>query len=323
MRCRGAFTLIEILVSLMIFSIVGVAMLGIMFMATELYRSGETGRAANDESVAVMAALDDDIARMVPHAAGGWVYVDVSNPGVGNGTIADADPDGGTLLAFKITRRDRSQVQASGEGTQTIVAWWVDKNRQLRRAERAVPPRTTVDHDDDFDALELMVVDASIRDTWPIITTGCLHFSAYLSTDVKVRLATSDWSSLDAIPQAGPPHCTGPEHGMAFPEAIRVTTVLTGGGRFAPTGFLVSKMDKSSTDAFRIAGIKALPTASGAMLRVDDEWIGYDGYNGKAISMTGTDPWVGRGRRRSSDVTHDPKAVVRLGYTHSLVRILR
>jgi len=321
MRSRAAFTLIEILVSLMIFSIVGVAMLGIMFMATELYRRGETGRAANDESVAVLATLDDDLARMVPRAAGGWFYAAVSTPA--DTTIADADPDGGTLLAFKITRRDRSLVQSSGEGTHTIVAWWVDRARQLRRAERLVPPRTTIAHDDDLDALKSMV-DMNTHGSWPVITTGCLHFGAYLTTDTNVRVADDDWYGPNALPMVGSFYCTGPEDLMPFPEAIRITTVLTGGGRFAPAGFLIAPIsDGTATTPFRIAGIKALPTASGAMLRVDDEWIGYDGYNGKSISMTGSDPWIGRGRRRSQGVPHDAKAVVRLGYTHSLVRILR
>ena len=55
---RRGFTLIEIMVSILIFTVVALAMMTIMLMASNIYRSGEAGRSANDEAVAVMAALE-------------------------------------------------------------------------------------------------------------------------------------------------------------------------------------------------------------------------------------------------------------------------
>ncbi len=58
----GGFTLVEILVSILIFVVAGSVMIGVLLGATELFRGGESARLANDEAVAVLGALDSGAA---------------------------------------------------------------------------------------------------------------------------------------------------------------------------------------------------------------------------------------------------------------------
>ena len=69
---RSGFTLVEILISIMIFVVVSGAMIGILLIGTDLFRRGEFSRAANDETVAVVGTIEDDLKHMVPAADGGW-----------------------------------------------------------------------------------------------------------------------------------------------------------------------------------------------------------------------------------------------------------
>ena len=62
-RSRRGFTLAEVLVALMIFSIVSLAMVGSLMIGTRLFRDGEMRRATNDEAMAVLALLNQDIER--------------------------------------------------------------------------------------------------------------------------------------------------------------------------------------------------------------------------------------------------------------------
>ena len=94
---RRGFTLIEIMVSLMIFIVVSGAMVGIMLMSSELFRRGEFSRAANDEVVAVLGAVSDDLNHLVPETGDGWFFAGVPTAS-GNTlvayTTAGQNPDG-------------------------------------------------------------------------------------------------------------------------------------------------------------------------------------------------------------------------------------
>ena len=318
---RRGFTLIEIMVSIMIFTVVGAAMMGILLLATDLYRRGEAGRSANDEAVAVLAALDADLSRIVPPSDGGFFFSTVWDSDNAGGP----DATGNTLIAFKTVARDRSTMTDTGQGARIIVAWWVDRFDNLRRAEEI---ETTSDNnpatDEDYNMLKAMFASQAKEDAWPIITSGCLHFGTWLSLAKDPRISPADWRSLASnvdIPVAGTDFHYGGTGTDPFPESMRLTVALTGGGRFAPTGFVVAD---NGTD-IRIAGIKGIPTIPGSMVRVGDEWVGYSGYtNGTLLCGATADPLVGRGQRRSTATTHtsSPRTLVRLAQTYSLVRDL-
>ena len=74
---RAGFTLVEIMVSLMIFVVVSGAMVSIMMMSSELFRRGEFSRSANDETIAVLGAVNDDLSHLVPESGDGWFYAGV------------------------------------------------------------------------------------------------------------------------------------------------------------------------------------------------------------------------------------------------------
>ena len=305
---RCGFTLIEIMVSIMIFTVVALAMMTIMLMASEIYRQGEAGRAANDETVSVMAALDDDLGRILPAADGGWFYASTDSDGDGS-----FNGSGDTLIAFLVSRRDRSQITSGGAGTRAMVAWWLEGNA-LRRAEVAMPAKASGDDPTiDYALLDVLIPQIlATRSTWPVITTGCLHFGGIVSSAMQPT-------------QSDPEYCTGPSFGDAHPDALRITVVLTGGGRFASTGFLVDAITttgSSSPATFRIAGVKMVPSSAGAMVRIDDEWIGYRYAAGKLDYSGASDPLVGRGLRNSVKAVHLAGAKVFFGHTHTLVRRL-
>lgn len=293
---RRGFTLVEIMVSIMIFTVVGGAMLAILFTATELYRFGEAGRAANDEAVAAMAALDDDLTHLVAAKDGGWIYAEVV-------------PTGNCILAFKVMAQDRSQITSAGVGARQLVVWHVDTNERLRRF---VLPEPT--HDDDpatDDDLEALL--AAFSGTEGVaVTQGCLHFGAWLSTDAQARgLSPNDEAWDPALPGSGGTYSSGPFRGaQPFPHALRITATLTGGGRYAQQGFVI----EDSGDHIRLAGIRAVPTVKGAVARIDNEWIRYTGHADGAL--TG----VQRGVRRSTSTPHARGQAVRFGQTYTLVR---
>jgi type II secretory pathway component PulJ len=299
------------MVSIMIFVVVSGAMLTILLTASNLYRRGEAGRSANDEAVAVLAALDADLSRAVPFSHRGILYAETR------------DSAGNTLLAFKTVARDPSTVSERGVGARSLVVWWVDDTNRLRRAETA-EPTDDGDPTTDEDLAKMADMLAPINEpTWPVLTNGCMHFGAWLSLAAKPRVLPSDWtidtSGAETFPEAGGARFyhggTGTD---PVPRSVMLTIGLTGGGRFAAKGFVIS----DNTTSIRIGGLGALPTIPGSMLRVEDEWIGYNGYNNGIISCPSVpgEPWVGRGLRRSTTVNHARQAPVHLAQTYSLVR---
>jgi len=326
---RHGFTLIEIMVSLLIFTMVGIAMMVIMLTATEIYRSGEAGRLANDEAVAVMAALDDDLSRVVPSADGGWIYasLDVNDDGI-------ADNDGNTLLAFKTVSRDRSQITRTGGGDRSIIAWWVDDKSLLCRGEApAQIPDDDPATDQDLATL-LSILDPNTQHS--TVTSGCLFFGAFLSGEAVSRSLADEWvkdsNASDTFPNRTAYEFNTSVTTDPFPTAIRVTVALTGGSRFASKGFLVENL---TGDNVRFAGVRGVPTAPGSVAKFIGpagppgtqravEWIGYERYSGGTLSWPSSDPRFGRGQRRSApNQVFLAKSEVLFGQSYSLVRILR
>ena len=195
-----------------------------------------------------------------------------------------------------------------------------------------------------------------------VLTQGCLHFSAWVAlNDIPgmqrpkdARTHQPDWEQLDAsggtrlgpwgksidgggmsesydtrpegwVPPAQNAAATNPK--PPFPSAVRLSFVLTGGGRFAPRGTLQSELDNTSTpipNGIRISGLNGLAATPGSMVRIEDEWIAYQSLNaGRPVfAPHSIEDGPGRGARRSRMVAHARGAVVRVGQSYSLVRAI-
>ncbi|HEX3132200.1 MAG TPA: prepilin-type N-terminal cleavage/methylation domain-containing protein, partial [Planctomycetota bacterium] len=102
---RRGFTLVEIMVSLMIFVVVSGAMVGIMLMSSELFRRGEFSRSANDEVVAVLGAVSDDLNHLVPETGDGWFFAGIQSD------------SGNTLVAFTTAGQNPDGIGARGQNS--------------------------------------------------------------------------------------------------------------------------------------------------------------------------------------------------------------
>ena len=192
-----------------------------------------------------------------------------------------------------------------------------------------------------------------------VLTQGCLHFSSWIAlNDIpgmqrpKNAADQPDWEQLDANggTRLGPwgPSLNGnpskedydtrpkgwipPAQNVIaltrkppFPAAIRLSFVLTGGGRFAPKGILQSELTAvAGAGDLRYSGFTGLPSTPGSMVRVDDEWIAYTNNGGGRLSFFdySVNDGPGRGARRSTVAAHTRGAVIRVGQSYSLVRAI-
>lgn len=339
---RLGFTIIEILVSITIFVVSATIMLGALFGSTEVFRRGEASRQAGDEATAVIAALQEDLSRAVPvrlrdgKPAAEWGYIYASVDQAVSGTEAYSAA-GNCLLKLVIENPDRSQVRWLGSGTSATiigvrqrVVWFVDDmstadptdDELVREAYDLNDGGALVDSDTSTTAIDPF--------TTQVVTRGVLHFGVWAEmAQVQAHRQVSSgsngpdfgWEADTVLPYGKTPSYPT---AMALdtsntvnaattfypqPDALRISLVLTGGGRFATRGTLVQA---GGTD-WRIAGIKALPTVSGSLLRVGDEWIRYGDFRGGLLRDVET------ARLRSQAATHNRGDVVLAGMPFSLV----
>jgi prepilin-type N-terminal cleavage/methylation domain-containing protein len=157
---RSGFTLVEIMVSLMIFVVVSGAMVGIMLMSSELFRRGEFSRSANDEVVAVLGAVSDDLNHLVPETGDGWFYAGI--PSV----------SGNTLVAFTTAGQNPDGIGARGQNARSVVGTWVEETAgQEPRLRRIVL-------DDSRDVLDFISSLVVTSGTGGQIITGFTTLSA-------------------------------------------------------------------------------------------------------------------------------------------------
>ncbi len=333
----SAFTIIELLVSIGIFVVSSMLMLGAMFGATEVFRRGEAARQAGDEATAVIAALQEDLSRAVP------IRLRDGKPAPEWGRLyARAQSDGNCQLGFVIENPDRSQVRWINEsdpvkkrllGVRAWVVWYVvpattagataaddelwreewDMTEDGTIVEKGGEPRSTVTNPEPRKE--------------ELVTRGCLHFAAWAEVAQAHRLVKTGaggpefaWESKDAneevIPFANADFDTSQLVGTpafyAQPDALRISLVLTGGGRYATRGTLIGTLSPGDTQA-RITGIKALPTTGGSLLRIGNEWIRYDDFRGGRVNG------LKRGQLRTADGTCADRSLVLAGQPFSLV----
>lgn len=328
----AGFSLIEVLVSLMIFSVVAVAMLTVFTLSTAVFRETEAARAGNDEAIAVLAALEDDLRRMVPPAAGGYLFCGVHDANTNN----DPGDDGGNMvLAFTIANPDAHQVEETGKNARLVVAWWADARGLLHRTTAAAADsQGAVSNLTNSQILLTLYHQA----TSPVAGTGCLYFGADCHATAAKRQGL-DWAPAVATAPLLPGDglgdyvCTDTFDGThtpdVFPEALRISVVLVGGPK-AGTGFVAAKENASGfvvedlNTTIRTGGLKTLPTYPNAMVRLGDpggpvEWLTYTSFRNNRIEV------AAREQRRTIHtpaVVHPRGTPIRFGRTYTLVREL-
>ncbi len=302
---RRGFTLIEILVSVMIFSVVSLAMVGILSMATNLFRGGESARAANDEAIAILSLIDSDLQRMVPAAAGGFIYTKVLGTKPDGTLLADPDTVGGNMvLAFKIRNPDSSAITETGNKSHLIVMYWVDSEGTLNRDTDAAADSDGNDITTSDYLVARNIFSAAIKNP---VARGCLYLGVDLSLDTPTR---SDLSWPNALPlESGSADelvfTTEKTSTLArdiFPAAIRLTLAITGGNRNATVGTYTG----TDITGIRIAGVRQVPVANGSMARIGDvgknlvTWVEYDSFKSGILSYQGGQPLA---RRRTTSTS--------------------
>ena len=306
---RQGFTIIELLVSIGIFVISSALMFGALFGATEVFRKGEAARQAGDEATVVISALQEDLSRAtpirlregVPAAEWGRVY-------------ATVDPDGNCLLAMVVENPDRAQVRWVPDDTDPDRILVGLRKRVVWFVQPGTSPNATSADDElvreewDISANGQVVDAAGDPVNWPtdatktplrrdVVTKGCLNFSVWIELAQAHRTVASGiggpypaWESTTerVLPFKGGGafdthelETRAPPDFYPQPDALRISLVLTGGGRFATRGTLI---DASGTDNWRISGIKALPTITGSLLRIGNEWIRYNDFRKGVLS---------------------------------------
>ena len=338
-----AFTLAEVLVSIGILSVISTVMLLSLSTATRLYRVGEYSRAANDEAVTVLSALEADFDRMLPPAlpvmdangvlqpgkGGGWIYAKAFNTGTNS--------LGNCLLAFTIRNPDRDQVTADGKNANLAVAWWVDGNGALHRDAKLLPGDDAGD-ENVKSGLRNIAQTSSPQDN--IVTTNCLHFGAWIAIQELASMArpadadggweahkTNDPTKTVLPPRMGGDVLdTGIGYIGPFPSAIRVSLCLAGPSRYRPQGRLRDDVDLTMTGepgkpVIRLSGLSSIPS-QGFLLFGN---LG-DAQNGEWVKITGAQAGgkiqVDRAARRSTAKTHPPGTAVSFGTEWSLVRTI-
>ena len=332
---RRAFTIIELLVSIGIFVVTAALMFGALFGATEVFRKGEAARQAGDEATAVLAALQEDLARAVPirlrdgEPARDWGHIRAEVMG----------QEGNCQLTMVIENPDRSQVRWVGTGANRAVVgvrkrvtWGVVQPAGGDGPASGQLVREEIDLAEDGQPAAGGLARTSV------VCNGVLHFGVWMTVPSVAGMHGSffrpmnqgqpDWEAKDTAsppdsvlpPWKGEPFDTLPPgytSGAPFwnaPECLRLSLVLTGGGRYATRGTLVRDISDADLTA-RISGIKALPTTSGSLLRIEDEWVRYDDFRNGQITIRSD----GRGALRSTAQAHSGRVTVLAGQPFSLV----
>jgi type II secretory pathway component PulJ len=341
----AAFTLAEILVSILIFSIVSLAMVTILLTSTNLFRAGEHARASTDEAVAALGALDEDLKRLLSEREGGFFFCGLHS--WDQAAHAKLPFNGDCRICFTINSANQALVDRSGRSSRQLVMYWVEKvDKDLPTEDdvlyRAVSPIAA-------DAGMTSDLDVLLRETEPsavaeqpiggrfappeVVAHRCLHFGAWISGELERRRSANDWTQdKDGDPIPPDPSPTGKDYSSLpmtpgaqpnpFPAAIRFTLTLSAGHRatassgYGSGGYVVSD---NGSDTIRVTGLGAVPTVVGAAVRIDDEWIQYTDYVGGALKIDTARGGL-RGARRSTPATHDARARVLIGQTYALAR---
>ncbi len=356
---RAGFTLAEILVSILIFTIVSLAMVTILLTSTNVFRAGEYGRASTDEAISALGIIDDDLKRMVPEKAGGFFCCRLFS-----GTVPPAatPPNGNCAVAFLITDPDPDAITISGEKARKLAVYWVTtvvingvdgsphREEQLYRAlspiaseddepgpgDPPLPPTVlNVDVVNRYLALQdpsgvsatapVPLPNCLLRAKPVIIARNCLHFSVWVSNANSRRQPMNPTGTTD--------------NWLKDTANIEIAPTLAGADYCTETvpGFVPDPFPMAVRFSVTLASGRYGP--SGYVIEDQNPNIRIAGVQGvptvPGAMVRIDDEWVQyrdyvggvlqvdpamRGARRSTMTTHLRNAPVRLGQSYTLVR---
>ena len=314
-RQRG-FTLVEMLVSILLFSVVSLAMVTILATATKLFRMGEAGRAASDEAMAVITALDDDLSRAVPGEAGGFWFCEVFDP------VQTRDPAGNMVIAFVVRNPDPTAIKEDGKMARQLVTWWIENGNILHRLVEDDPGTNRFAKVQDIFTASVpsnAPPNSTVfvyKDPTSIFATGCLHVSVEVASSQPIT--NGQWCT----------ESLGRPTADLYPTYARVTLVFAGGNKDAIRGTVIRD---DVSNGILVSGISALPGGDGAMVRIGDptqgknkvEWVRYDTFAKGRLKLSGGAPEGGRRwTTNASASARNPGVPVVAGQTYSLTRVL-
>jgi type II secretory pathway pseudopilin PulG len=283
-RSRTAFTLVEVMLAVFIFTVVSGAMLAVFMAATRLYQQGESVRAAADEATAVLSLLRRDCQAAVGSQAGGHWFTGLIDGGDCVTGWVIRDPDGGrNQHSFVIWGHDQSD-----QGR--------DTKEQLVR--RVVDWPLTTDFWDNLKADPASAITGAPLEE--VVSTSCMHFSTWLcgvhhshdkdqyaistapkhDTDWQIFLDDSQSQELGdplTFLSGDPMYQTleqDANHSIRrYPAAVRFLIIMQTPNR--ANGRLIGFED----DRIKLRGIAGSAISKGTLLRVGDtpdtwEWIG-------------------------------------------------
>jgi prepilin-type N-terminal cleavage/methylation domain-containing protein len=319
MMPRRAFTLVEVLVAIMIFSVVSLAMITIFDAATRIFRSGQRLRAANSEAMAVLNRIDLDCGNAVGPDGGGHFYAWLAE-------------NGDCVVGWTVRRSN----PATHQEPLGFVLWGLDADRLLRREleiDRDGRPRLLnasgglgqgLNPDN---PLALLRIDAEADDLTPqslVVSEHCYHFGVWLmdtshagdlhgsmpadNPDETNALARStywhyvvtegDDQPTEPSGRSGPGPDTLPYYTTlspwsdgtlpTYPSTARFTLILGGGD--PQEGRLISLID----DQIKVRGLSGQTASQGSLIRIgnsltDQEWIGIHEVNANGFLIN--DSW--------------------------------
>ncbi|MFW5829526.1 MAG: PulJ/GspJ family protein [Planctomycetota bacterium] len=358
-----AFTLTEILVAVMIFSVISAAMLAVFNASTLLFQAGQRARSAGDEAQAILSRFNGDCATAITPSGGGYFYARVD--GAGDCTV------GWTI------RRDIGADLHDGLSSEAhpiaFVVWGTDGDGRLLRRE------LDVDHQgrpglivlnagqEEFDHMGRNSPRGALTRTGSDVLTpaaevmsdNCHHFGIWL-VGTSIHTSAGVDESLSPVEGTGwalterygggaapaePSGATGPDalayysdleewstgHVPYYPSAIHISLILGGADESAQEGRLVD-IDSSSV---QVRGLRGFVAEPGGLIKVGGEWIGIHRAEGDRLIINqdwedgplGVEPdgtpGTGRGALRSRQGTHPVGTVVRSGRLYTLTRQLR
>ncbi len=349
MSLRRGFTLVEIMVSLGIFAVVGIIITSVLLSATRLFGSAEAAKSASDEAVTVMALLREDLRRIVPARDGGWFHARL------------IDSSGNGLVAWLALNADPDALAADGSGGREVVAWWVRPGGELlrssvpvgigfkgfaaqRQAVRGAVAAQTVIFSGTGSSNRIITVGALNLSPWVARTgpggSGARSFARPLTDGrpdwerlVGGETVVGPWQDSSAGSGDGTwdtdPTVATP---AGWPTAVRIAVTMAGGGTLVRTTRGVELRSDGAgsrdlaqtfvadgglatdpaTTTLRMRG-GAIPAGPGSAFRIGDEWFTATGFEQAGVAT------VDRGRRRSVSSTHARGAPILQGQTYSVV----
>lgn len=339
-------TLIEIMMAMAIFLVVGTGMLGILIASGTLYRAGENSRQIGDEIMAVFTLLDEDLANQLPVSQGGHFYAEVDPADAGNTSIG--------------WMRQAEQSRGGEIWDQLVFVIWYVKTGTTELYRTRVIPQANKEVEwlnDPENPNFYQKIDESL------ILSDVLHFGAALmDTDDARTVPVSgtgwqlawDWtrnSSTGSLPNKGDTryYTADPDFDF-YPRGVRVQILLAGPAHNQRTARLFS--DLGDRDGkIHVRGQTRFASIAGTAIRIGNEIISLGGNSFNNQIFVSKDPggslvqqWsngylgiqasgshvtdvtdgkaIGRGIWNSDNTPHSRGDTVYFGHQYALVRLL-